>query len=79
MAGPPRLPYDPWRDVDGVHIPVRCRVQQVAVAKEYGALSSRLHQQAEVVDRRGSRLVVRFDGEEKAVSIRPHLVRVLAT
>jgi hypothetical protein len=56
---------------------VPCRVEQVVVAKEYGALASRLHKQGQVVDRRGARLVVLFDGEDTAVSIRPHLVRVL--
>ncbi len=47
------------------------------MAKEYGALASRLHKQGQVVDRRGARLVVLFDGEDTPVSIRPHLVRVL--
>jgi hypothetical protein len=56
---------------------VPCRVEQIGVAKEYGALASRLHKQGQVVDRRGARLVVLFDGEDTAVSIRPHLVRVL--
>jgi hypothetical protein len=70
--------YDPWRDVDGTHIPEGARVEQITVANEYGGHSSRLHQRGEVVDRRGSRLVVLFDGENKPVSIRPHLVRVLA-
>lgn len=79
MAGSPRMPYDPWRDTDGAPTPPYCRVEQIAVAKEHGALRSRLHQQGEVVDRRGARLVVLFDGEEKSISIRPHLVRVLAT
>lgn len=77
MAGPPRPPYDPWRDTDGNPTPLRCRVEQIAVAKEHGALRSRLHQRGEVVDRRGTRLVMLFDGEAKAISIRPHLVRVL--
>ncbi len=68
---------DPWRDTHDAPIPVPCRVEQVGVAKEYGALASRLHKQGQVVDRRGARLVVLFDGEDTPVSIRPHLVRVL--
>lgn len=34
----------PWRDVDGTHSPAGCRVEQIAVAKEHGAVASRLHQ-----------------------------------
>jgi hypothetical protein len=69
--------YDPWRDTRDAPIPVHCRVEQIGVAKEYGALASRMHKQGEVVDRRGARLRVLFDGEDTPVSIRPHLVRVL--
>ena len=75
----PRAPYDPWRDVHGTHIPDGCRVEQIAIAKEHGALSSRLGSRGRVLGRRGCRLVIRFEGEhERVVSIRPHLVRVLA-
>jgi hypothetical protein len=34
--------YDPWRDSDGHPIPPLCRIEQVAVGKNYGALPSRL-------------------------------------
>lgn len=78
MSSRARPAYDPWRDASGLHIPVGAQVEQIAVAKEHGALSSRLHQQGDVVDRRGTRLILRFGAEEKPVSIRPHLVRVLA-
>lgn len=69
-----RAPRFPWA----------ARVEQVAVAKEHGALRTRLHQQGEVVShgKRGRghlRLYVRFDGDTEAVSIRPHLVRIVAT
>jgi hypothetical protein len=67
-------------DMDGVHIPVGARVEQVAVAKEHGAHPARAHQQGEVISYggRGSvRLRVRFDGEDQPVTIRPHLVRVV--
>lgn len=70
--------YDRWRDGRGVHIPDGCRVEQVEVAKEHGALSRRLGMRAEVIGRsQSNRLRVRFDGEDKPVSIRPHLVRVV--
>jgi hypothetical protein len=39
---------------------------------------SRLHARGHVTSRGTTRLVVRFDGEGQTVSIRPHLVRVLA-
>lgn len=71
-------PYDPWRDADDVHIPVGARVQQVGVAKEYGALSSRKNHIGLVMDHRGARLHVQFDNESVPVTIRPHLVRIVA-
>jgi hypothetical protein len=78
---PPRPAYDRWRDVHGRHIADGCRVEQVAVGKERGALASRLGKRGEVLGRalgsNGNRLYVRFDGEETQVSIRPHLVRVI--
>jgi hypothetical protein len=73
--------YDRWRDDRGTHINVGCRVEQVDVDKQYGALSARLGKQGEVVyvpvDHRGNRVHVRFDGEDKPVTIRPHLLRVV--
>ncbi|MGH3540883.1 MAG: hypothetical protein ACRDTO_00685 [Mycobacterium sp.] len=80
MSAPKRPVYDRWRDVVGVHIPDGARVEQVAVAKEHGALRCRLYQFGVVVGRPrrgGNRLRVRFDGEGIEVSIRPHLVRVV--
>jgi hypothetical protein len=65
--------YDRWRDINGIHIPIGVRVQQIGVDKTHGALQSRLHSSAEVIAYgRGSRLHVRFDGEERVVTIRPH-------
>lgn len=73
-----RAAYDRWRDAEGRHVPVGCRVEQVEVARTLGALHRRLRQQGEVVAHgRGARLHVRFDGEDEAVSIRPHLLRVV--
>lgn len=82
MSTRARPAYDPWRDTDGTPIPVGAQVEQVAVAKEHGALSARLHQRGDVI-RRGQRgrghlrLYVRFQGDTEPVSIRPHLVRVI--
>jgi hypothetical protein len=78
VSGKIRPPFDPWRDVEGTHIPVGARVEQVAVARGYGALSRRLHWRGEVL-RRGhyTRLFIRFDGESEPVSIRPHLLRMV--
>jgi hypothetical protein len=68
--------YDRWRDAAGTHIPEGCRVEQVEVDRDRGALRCRLHQRGVVIGRgRGSRLYVQFDGEDKPVSIRPHLLR----
>jgi hypothetical protein len=73
---PARPVYDRWRDAAGTHIPDGCRVEQVEVDRDRGALRCRLHQCGVVVGRsRGSRLHVWFDGEGKPVSIRPHLLR----
>lgn len=79
MVSPRRPVYDRWRDVEGTHVPVGCRVEQVAIGKEHGALTSRLRKRGDVIRwGRGSRLRVRFAGETALVSIRPHLVRVVA-
>jgi hypothetical protein len=75
---PPRPSYDPWRDADGAPIPQRCRIEQVAVGKSYGALPSRLRKQGQVLGRGVIRLIVLFDDEDTVVSIRPHLVRVVS-
>lgn len=69
--------YDPWRDSDGHPVPLQCRIEQVAVGKNHGALPSRLHRRGQVVGRSLTRLTVRFDDENGLVGIRPHLVRVL--
>jgi hypothetical protein len=69
--------YDPGRDAAGVSVPPGARVEQVLVDRAHGALASRLGKHAQVIRySRGSRLVVRFDGETQPVSIRPDLVRV---
>ncbi|MGH3845433.1 MAG: hypothetical protein ACRDS0_28990 [Pseudonocardiaceae bacterium] len=72
-----RPAYDRWRDAGGVSIPLGARVEQVLVDRPHGALPSRLGTQAVVIRHgRRNRLVVRFDGENQTVSIRPDLLRV---
>ncbi|MGH3696513.1 MAG: hypothetical protein ACRDRX_21400 [Pseudonocardiaceae bacterium] len=70
--------YDRWRDARGTHIPVGARVEQAGTDARRGALCSRLGQRGEVIGRGTTRLLVRFEGEDQTVSVRPHLVRVLA-
>jgi hypothetical protein len=41
--------YDRWRDVVGTHIPDGCRVEQVEVDRDRGALRCRLHQRGVVI------------------------------
>lgn len=72
----PRV-YDRWRDVDGTHVAVGARVEQAETDARMGALRSRLYRRGQVIGRGATRLVVRFDGEDQTVSIRPHLVRVV--
>ncbi len=74
----PTQPYDPWCDVDGTPISPQCRVVQIAVDKQHGAMPSRLYHHGQVLRRGINRLIVRFD-DNKTVNIRPHLVRVLTT
>ncbi|MGH3846697.1 MAG: hypothetical protein ACRDS0_35550 [Pseudonocardiaceae bacterium] len=80
MSGRSRPVYDRWRDIAGIHIDDGARVEQVAVAKEHGALRGRLHKRGVVIgrpQRGGNRLYVRFDGEDTEVGIRPHLLRLV--
>jgi hypothetical protein len=78
VSGRARPAYDRWRDAEGVRIPDGCRVEQVAVSRDRGALACRLNKRGEVLGRsRSHRIYVRFDGEQEQVSIRPHLVRVV--
>jgi hypothetical protein len=53
------------------------RVEQTETDARMGALRSRLYRRGQVTSRGATRLVVRFDGEDQTVSIRPHLVRVV--
>ncbi|MGH4005602.1 MAG: hypothetical protein ACRDSO_16025 [Pseudonocardiaceae bacterium] len=73
----PRPAHDPWCDVDGTHISLFSRVEQVAENPEHEALFSRLHQQGQVLGRDTDLIYIRFDGEGQLLSLRPHLVRLL--
>ncbi|MGH3772782.1 MAG: hypothetical protein ACRDRW_15560 [Pseudonocardiaceae bacterium] len=77
MPIPAPLAANPPRDADGTFIPLRSRVEQVAVDKAYGALPSRLHQYGQVVGQSADLLYVRFDHEYYLTSLRPHLVRLV--
>jgi hypothetical protein len=71
--------YDRWRDAEGTPILVGARVEQIEVDRDYGALRCRQGKRGAVIScGRGCRLGVLFDGEVRVVSIRPHLVRVVA-
>ncbi|HXT46522.1 MAG TPA: hypothetical protein VN748_20825 [Pseudonocardiaceae bacterium] len=75
---PPRAPaFDPWRDVDGIHICLQNRVEQVAVDSNHGALRERLHHRGCIVGRGTHLIYVRFDRGHQLVALRPHHVRVL--
>jgi hypothetical protein len=78
-AHPPRITYNRWRDVDGTPIPWLCRIEQIAVSKEHGALPSRLHQQGQVIGRGTNLVYVLFDRGNQMIALRPHLLRVLDT
>lgn len=53
------------------------RVEQAETDARMGALRSRLYRRCQVIGRATTRLVVRFDGENLTVAIRPHLIRVV--
>jgi hypothetical protein len=76
-APPPRPTSHQWRDVEGTPIPVLCRVEQIAVRPEHGAMPSRGHQHGPVIGRDTHWLPVRFAKDHQLVIPRPHLVRVL--
>lgn len=69
--------YDRWHDVDGIHVPVGAGVEQTGIDARLAALRSRLYRRGQETSRGATRLVVRFDGEDQTVTIRPHLIRVI--
>jgi hypothetical protein len=78
MPTPPPRPACPqWRDVEGTPIPLGCRIEQITVSQQHGAMPSRLHQHGQVIARDTPWLHVRFDTDHRLVLLQPHLVRVL--
>jgi hypothetical protein len=74
LAKPPV--HDQWCDIEGAHIALFCRVEQVVQSSKPGVLPSRLHQQGQIVGRGLDSLYVCFD-DNHVVSLQPHLLRLL--
>jgi hypothetical protein len=66
-----------WSDVEGTPLPLLCRVEQIAVDPQNGALPARLHQQDHVIGWDTTWLYVCMDHDRALVILRAHLVRVL--
>ncbi|MGH3767015.1 MAG: hypothetical protein ACRDS0_06855 [Pseudonocardiaceae bacterium] len=78
MPAPASQPTnDRWCDIEGNHISLFCRVEQVASSPEPGCLPSRLHQQGHVVGRGLDSLFVRFS-DNALISVPPELLRLLS-
>ena len=75
---PPAKPpvHDRWRDIEGNHISLFCRVEQVERSQAPEALPSRIHQQGQIVGRGIESLYVCFD-DNHVVSLQPYLLRLL--
>jgi hypothetical protein len=77
---PPSPPSDePWRDVDGTPIPLRCWVEQIAmdaVDKAHEARPCRLPRRGQVIGRGAGMVYVIFN-RDYLIVLPPHLVRVL--
>jgi hypothetical protein len=76
-AFPPRSASYHWSDVEGTPIPLRCRVEQIAVSPQHGGMPARLHRQGQVIGWDTTWLHVCFDPDQRLVILRAHLVRVL--
>jgi hypothetical protein len=63
--------YDRWRDMDRTHVAVGALVEQTETEARGGALRSRLYRRRQMTSQSATRLVVRFDGEDQTVTIRP--------
>lgn len=68
--------HDLWCDAEGTEVDLFCRVEQVIDSPEPGVLSSRLHQQGQVVGLGLDSLYVRF-ADNQVVSLPTHLLRIL--
>lgn len=83
MTRAPRPPYNPWRDADDRPIKVGCRVRQIGVATEHGALPKNQDKEGVVermVGAKGYRVYVAFEGSGGDVGrgVRPHMLRVVS-
>jgi len=76
-ASPLRPASPRWRDVEGTPLPLLCRIEQIAVRPQQGAMPSRLRQHGQVLGWDTHRLHVCFKDERWLVLLQPHLVRVL--
>lgn len=72
----PARPYR-FTDVDGTPLHLTCRVEQVAVDPEGGAMSFRLHQQGQVVGWDTTWVHVCFPHHQVPILLRADLLRVL--
>lgn len=77
MPTPAKPPaHDRWCDIEGTHIALFCRVEQVEQSPEPGVLPSRLHQRGQIVGRGLDSLYVCFE-DNHVVSLQPRLLRLL--
>jgi hypothetical protein len=63
--------------MDRTHVAVGALVEQTETEARRGALRPRLYRRRQMTSQTATRLVVRFDGEDQTVTIRPHLIRVI--
>jgi hypothetical protein len=75
-AAAPQPTQNRWCDVDGSHLALFCRVEQIAETTKPSALPSRLHQQGQVLGRGLDSVYVCFE-DHVLVSLSPHLLRLL--
>jgi hypothetical protein len=74
----PRPAQGRWCDVNGTHVSLFCRIEQVAESTEGTVRPSRLHEQGQVLGWDLDSLYVCFT-DNQVISLRPPLVRVLDT
>lgn len=67
-----------WCDIQGTHIDLSCRVEQVTERAEPGILPSRLYQHGQVVGRGVDSLYVRF-ADNVVVGLPAQVLRLLAS
>jgi hypothetical protein len=70
------VPYQ-WTDAEGSPLPLWCRVAQIAVDPQHGAMRCWLHQHGLVIGWDATWLHVCMDHYQTFVVLRAHLVRAL--